>query len=254
MAVPLGTIGIKKLVEMLVEVKHGPEAIAACTLTDGEEYTPFEMDGETHYQKQIIVSRAGIEIPKPEDDKRWDEARERVHGALLDGAIAAFTRLLNGKYDPSGSPVEFEPADWEHVLAWRTLASGEFVGPMDGGASNVRVLFDEDVALKWVAATSGSERDKTDVSVSKNKPNRYRAGRPAGPYVKSLKKFLKWWDKNGNRPDLDDEDLTTEALRRDAITWFSKHNVSGYPKSISQLRLMIDRLKVEVVAERNVSE
>jgi hypothetical protein len=68
MAIPPGVIGVKKLVEMYVAAKHGLGSIAAPTIKNDKIIT-FEMDNASFRQMSKLVVRAGVAIPKIEDDK-----------------------------------------------------------------------------------------------------------------------------------------------------------------------------------------
>ena len=81
--IPPNNYPLDKLVEKIVELKYGKDAIAKQAIQNSK--------------KGMVVIRAGKKIPKEKDDQRWKKAREAILNAILDERLNAYVSSEKGR-------------------------------------------------------------------------------------------------------------------------------------------------------------
>ena len=81
--IPPNNYPLDKLVEKIVELKYGKDAIAKQAIQNSK--------------KGMVVIRAGKKIPKEKDDQRRKKAREAILNAILDERLNAYVSSEKGR-------------------------------------------------------------------------------------------------------------------------------------------------------------
>lgn len=184
--IPPGNYLLIKLIENIVAQKYGKDAIAKCTIRASKKGEPFE----------LFVTRAGKEIPKEEDDKRWEEASEAVHEAILDERLKAYVSAEDGleehitidEWERDQDNVKFE----DHQ-EWDTLWTGNLSWKAKPAFDGQPVYFQDNEAnefLNTLGVQSEPKEEKDDLTKAlKNEFS--KIGQKGGKQPKLLKGVLK---------------------------------------------------------------
>ncbi len=113
--------------------------------------------GTTNLQRlpRMIVEKIEEEASQGDYLKRWDKARKSVHRALMNRDLTAFTRISNGKYNPTGETVQLEPTDWLGDRFFTVFLTGVVSISLGGESTQVEVWVDEGEAIKWIKSVTG---------------------------------------------------------------------------------------------------